>query len=239
MQTMPEFIKAIELKKKYQVKGRFYVLSGSDSTFKCRSLLTISDTTTKNQKKLLVIMLNPGSSRPLESEYLETEILPTEINKLNRIQLVDAKPDATQYQIMRVMNEFQFSYVDIINLYDIREPKSNVFFENAKKGKFQIEASIFSDKRKSELINYFTENTTVILAWGNTKSISETEKIAIDKVFKLTKKVITVRGNGNKICHPSPQNQNLKLKWLDNTYGQLRAYNKKNILQTVTKNTSI
>jgi len=74
---MTEFIKAADLKKKYQVKGRFYVLTSSNSTKKCRSLLTITDMTIKNNKKLLVIMLNPGSSRPLDNEYVETEISAT------------------------------------------------------------------------------------------------------------------------------------------------------------------
>ena len=171
-------------------------------------------------------MLNPGSSRPLDNEYLETEILTTKIDQLNNVSLINAKPDTTQYQIMRVMNELQFSYADIINLYDIREPKSGLLFDNAKKGKLQTEASIFSDTRQSELSNYFKADTTVILAWGNAKPITEIEKNAIDKVSKLTKRVFTVRGNDNIICHPSPQNHNFKLKWLDNIYGQLKALDK-------------
>jgi hypothetical protein len=220
---MTEFIKAADLKKKYQVKGRFYILTSSNSTTKCRSLLTIADTTATNKKKLLVIMLNPGSSRPLNNEYLETEILATKIDQLNNVSLIDAKPDTTQYQIMRVMNELQFSYADIINLYDIREPKSGLLFDNAKKGRLQTEASIFSDTRQSELSNYFTVDTSVILAWGNAKPITEIEKTAIDKVSKLTNKIFTVRGNDNIICHPSPQNHNFKLKWLDNIYGQFKS----------------
>ena len=223
---MTEFIKAKCFKKKYQVKGRFYVLTSSNLTTKCRSLLTITDMTTTNNKKLLVIMLNPGSSRPLDNEYLETEILVTEIADLNNVSLIDAKPDATQYQIMRVMNELKYSYADIINLYDIREPKSSLLFGNAKKGKLQNEASIFSDTRHSELHNYFTTDTTVILAWGNAKPIQNTEIKAIDKISKLTSKIFTVRGNDNIICHPSRQNHNYKIKWLDNIYGQLRALDK-------------
>lgn len=221
---MTEFIKAADLKKKYQVKGRFYVLTSNNSTTKCRSLLTITDTTITNKKKLLVIMLNPGSSRPLDNEYLETEILATQIDKLNNISLIDAKPDTTQYQIMRVMKELKFSYADIINLYDIREPKSGLLFNNAKKSKLQNEASIFSDTRQLELNNYFTADTTVILAWGNAKPITETEKTAIAKISKLTNKIFTVRGNDNIICHPSPQNHNYKIKWLDSIYGQLKVF---------------
>lgn len=220
---MAEFIKAIDLKKKYEVKGRFYILTSNNTRIKCRSLLTITDTkATRTTKKLLVIMLNPGSSRPLDKEYLETEILTTQIDQLNNVALINAKPDTTQYQIMRVMNELQFSYADIINLYDIREPKSGLLFDNAKKGKLQNEASIFSETRQSELKSFFTADTTVILAWGNARPIAEVEKRAIDKVSKLSKKVFSVRGNDSIICHPSPLNHNFKLKWLDSIYGQLR-----------------
>lgn len=223
---MAEFIPAVDLKKKYKVKGRFYVLTSSNSTNKCRSLLTITDTTLTNDKKLLVIMLNPGSSRPLDNEFREPEILVDNINSLNNVLLIDAKPDTTQYQIMRVMNELQFSHTDIINLYDIREPKSTLLFDNAKKGRLEFKASIFSDTRQQELNKYFTTKTTVILAWGNAKPIQDIENKAINKISKLTNKTYTVRGNDNIICHPSPQNHNYKIKWLDNIYGQLRTLEK-------------
>lgn len=219
---MTEFIKAKELKKKYQVQGRFYIMASPNLNIKCRSLLTITDTTTINEKKMLVIMLNPGSSRPHDDDYLETEILISNIDQLHDISLIDTKPDTTQYQIMRVMDKFQFSYANIINLYDIREPKSDLLFDSAKNGRIPTEASIFSDSRQTELSNYFTDDTTVILAWGKVKAIEELEKTAIDKVNKLTKKIYLVRGKDNFIGHPSPQNHNFKLKWLYSIYEQLK-----------------
>lgn len=219
---MVEFIKADKLKNKYIVEGRFYVLKSKKTTTKCRSLLTITDTNPKNDKKLLVVMLNPGSSRPFDSEYKETEVLTTKIKDLATISLTKAKPDTTQYQIMRVMKEFNYSFANIINLYDIIESKSNLLFDNAKKGDLENEASIFSDTRLNELNSYFTADTSVILAWGNTKTIKEIEKIAIDKVLKLSKKIFYVRGNNNIINHPSPLNHNLKIKWLENIFDVLR-----------------
>jgi hypothetical protein len=220
---MTEFIKAADLKKRYNVKGRFYILKCKDKLTKCRSLLTITDTTSIiNKKKLLVIMLNPGSSLPLDKEYVEPEILTTKIDQLNNVSLIDAMPDSTQYQIMRVMNELEFSNADIINLYDIREPKSGLLFDIAKKGKLQFEASIFSEARHSELSSYFTADTTVILAWGNAKPIRDIEEKAIAKVLTLSNKINSVRGKDNLICQPSPLNHTLKLNWLHSIYGQLR-----------------
>lgn len=168
-------------------------------------------------------MLNPGSSCPLNIDYSETEVLSTDIDQLNTISLIDTKPDPTQYQVMRVMNEFQFSHADVINLFDIREPKSRDLFEKLRKNEFQPEASIFTGTRQSELNSYFTADRTVILAWGKANKISEAENTAIDKISKLAKRVFTVRGNNNIICHPSPQNHNYKLKWLNNICAQLRV----------------
>ena len=220
---MAEFILARDLKKKYKVLGRYYVLKGRKSKNKCRSLLTISDITISKGKRLLVVMLNPGSSRPLNKQYKETEINFNNIEQLNLIPLIDAKPDNTQYQIMRVMNEFQYSNADIINLYDIREPKSKLLFSKAKKGQLENELSIFSEIRHPELKKYFSKDTTVILAWGNTKAIKETEILAQDKITKLKSKTIAVHGNNNLICHPSPLNHQLKIKWLDDIFEQLKA----------------
>lgn len=220
---MPEFIKAVELKKKYQVKGRFYDLAKGKSVTKCRSLLTITDTTLSNKKKLLVVMLNPGSSRPLDSEYVESQIPASQINRLEHVSLIDTKPDTTQYQIMRVMNEFKYSYADVINLYDVREPKSGILFQNAKKGRIPLEASIFSDARQSELNSLFAASPVVVLAWGNARQIAETEKNALEKVSQLTDKSFLVRGRDNIICHPSPQMHSFKLKWLDDIYAQLKT----------------
>ncbi len=218
---MTEFIPAAELKKKYHVKGRFYILTEKNLKIKCRSLLTIEDTTASGKKKLLVVMLNPGSSRPLTKTYKEALVSTSRINELEKIPLIDSKPDITQYQIMRVMHKLIFSNANIINLYDVREPKSRILFDNAKKEKIQDEASIFSDTRKAELKKYFTSDTTVILAWGNIKSIFETEKKAIKKIEHLADKIYSVRSSDNIICHPSPQNHNFKIRWLDSMIGQL------------------
>jgi hypothetical protein len=217
------FVKAADLRKKYEVKGRFYLLANTNSKIKCRSLLTITDRTRAIEKKLLVIMLNPGSSRPLDNEYLESRISKTQIGQLNDISLTDARPDATQYQIMRVMDEFEFSHADIINLYDVREPKSGILFARAKKHSFPKETSIFTEARQSELNTYFTNTSNVILAWGRVTPIAAVEEMALEKISKLVSKVLLVRGTDNVIYHPSPQNHKLKLKWLENIFGQLRS----------------
>ena len=208
---MTDFIPAADLKKKYSVQGRFYKLDESQNLSECRSLLTIKDTSNTYDKKLLVVMLNPGSSKPPEENYNWPLISTKQIEKLIQVPLVDAKPDKTQYQIMRVMNELKFSDAQIINIFDIREPKSKILLDNAKNGNIVREASIFSDSRQAELENYFTADTTVILAWGNTRTISDIEKIAIKKIKSLTDKIFMDCSEDKFIRHPSPQNHDLKL----------------------------
>lgn len=220
---MTVFIPAADLKKKYFVQGRFYSLTNNNNSAKCRSLLTITDRANSNHRKLLVVMLNPGSSRPLADNYNEPTIPIKQIDKLKQVPLVPAKPDTTQYQIMIVMNVLNFSDAQIINLLDIREPKSGILFDNAKIRNIESEASIFSDSRQAELKTYFTTDTTVILAWGNARTISDIEKIAIKRITSLTDKVFMVCDDDKFIRHPSPQNHNLKLKWLDNIIEQLNS----------------
>jgi hypothetical protein len=231
---MTKFIPAEELKKKYSVQGRFYVLNNGKSKTRCRSLLTITETANKNNKKLVVIMLNPGSSRPLDKNHKEEEVATNNMSRLKQIQLVPTKPDTTQYQVMRVMNELNFSSAEILNLFDIREAKSTILFSNIKKGNIDREASIFSDKRKTELQNYFTPDTAVIVAWGNGKSFFDIEKNAIEKISALTDKIFLVRSNDNiTICHPSPMIQSFKLRWLDMIIKQLKSSKKQKFDESI------
>ena len=71
------FLYAPELKQIYDVYGHFYNLKIGNTVFKCRSILEI----TKQGKALdrtqavdaVVIMMNPGSSKPADKAYIPKE----------------------------------------------------------------------------------------------------------------------------------------------------------------------
>ena len=55
--------------------------------------------------------------------------------------MVFAKPDVTQYQVMRIMAEMGWDHVRIVNLSDIREPKSIKFFKRVKEFEINFDES--------------------------------------------------------------------------------------------------
>ena len=112
------------------------------------------------------IMMNPGSSRPLAE--VDNSIHAEAIHDLT-ITLVPAKPDTTQYQVMRVMHYFEWRHVRVLNLSDLRCPQSGLFFKQFKgleEEHLFDSHSVFSDRRTDELALKLTSGISVIRAWG-------------------------------------------------------------------------
>src|ERR1700722_18786692 len=175
---MVRFIPAEELKSKFDVFGHFYsVQVAPKKVVECRSVLEIVEadhapkkTTALSNRKpdAIFIMMNPGSSRPLAD--VNNRIHAKAIHELP-ISLVPTKPDTTQYQVMRIMHYCEWRHVRVLNLSDLRCPKSGVFFKQFKRLEQESSFdshSIFSIRRKSELVLKLTKhnNIPVIRAWG-------------------------------------------------------------------------
>jgi hypothetical protein len=110
-------------------------------------------------------MMNPGNSRPLiKKGQKESDIIPEyDINNsdlllsLKKAKLFMAKPDTTQYQVIRLMKHFDWNYVRVLKLSDIRNTKSKMFVKEYKNLNNTIH-SIFLGKREEELDIYVTES---------------------------------------------------------------------------------
>jgi hypothetical protein len=158
---MVAFIPANELKKKFDVFGHFYSINiNSENSIDCRSVLEIinKDNNVGNHDSIssmlpdaILVMMNPGSSKPLNKN---TNIISYENSRNLNISLVPTKPDTTQYQIMRVMHYCKWGHVRVLNISDMRDPKSGKFIEKYKQIEndtgFQ-EHSIFTNAREKEL----------------------------------------------------------------------------------------
>jgi len=173
-----KFIPAEKLKSKFDVFGHFYSVRVSPKkVVECRSVLEIveaaqapENTAVLSNRKpdAVFVMMNPGSSRPLIE--VDNRIHAKAIHKLS-ISLVPTKPDTTQYQVMRVMHYCEWRHVRVLNLSDLRYPKSGVFFKQFKglEDEFSFDAhSVFSELRKDELALKLTNHNAVpvIRAWG-------------------------------------------------------------------------
>lgn len=168
---------------KIKCYGDFYDLQFGGETYQCRSTLEIfrSMRNLNNPDRLLdctpdivVIMMNPGSSRPCE------DIPPRQLDSSGDIascpRLILTVPDIAQYQIMRIMDEKDLQHVRVLNLSDIR--MSSHFLENFPGGGCAVPGhSIFCPERYAEFQCRLNSRLNIIIAgwgkvWGNADTIT-------------------------------------------------------------------
>ncbi|MCU0856994.1 MAG: hypothetical protein MUC65_01135 [Pontiellaceae bacterium] len=242
---MTAFTYAAELKKTFRCYGHFYRLhiAGIEPQL-CRSVLEITSLPreavgagtdldgnlfsahtcagVKKEKNLpdaVVIMMNPGSSRPIEegdTDSLLTMPLPAGFRK----PLVLTQPDNTQYQIMRIMVSKQWKHVRVLNISDLRDPKSTSFI--ARTQKFAAlpggdRHSLFSESRTAERTDMLKRQpgAPFILGWGQDAGLIPLAEQCLSRI--AGEKIITVpAGNHPALtAHPSPMLQKKKEEWLD------------------------
>lgn len=226
--TMKPFIPASELKQRYGVFGHFYSVElASKEVVECRSVLEIANKvrTSKKHTELsalrpdaVFIMMNPGSSRPLVE--VNNRIRARAIRKL-RVSLVPTKPDTTQYQVMRLMHFLEWQHVRVLNLSDLRSPKSAEFiksFQRLEDEENFNSHSVFSDTRKDELSLKLSmgKKTRLVLAWGISDKLSPLIERCVSKLpKKITVFGLLEPGSANKYRHPLPSLQRDQRRWID------------------------
>ncbi|MFA7256281.1 MAG: hypothetical protein WC047_01715 [Kiritimatiellales bacterium] len=236
---MTSFAYAAELKKTFRCYGHFYRLhvEGIEPQL-CRSVLEITSlpreavgaksdpndlfsdsAATRNPPDAVVIMMNPGSSRPLEdgdTNSLLTMPLPIGFQK----PLVLTQPDNTQYQIMRIMVSKHWKHVRVLNISDLRDPKSPSFIAKTK----VLAAlpggdahSLFSNVRKNERATMLRRKpgSPLILGWGQDAGLIPLAKQCLACIEG--EEVIAVPAGNDPVltAHPSPMLQSKKEEWLD------------------------
>jgi len=230
---MVAFVPAQMLKEKYEILGNFYTVDvAKNCTIECRNVLEIivksirpADVNEIPRRKpdAVFVMMNPGSSQPLvEVNY---RISVDQIADLN-ILLVPTKPDTTQYQVMRVMQCFDWKHVRVLNLSDLRCTKSPLFIQQFKRleTEQQFDAhSVFSELRRKELKSQLLKyaNLPVVRAWGVSPHLDpliercEAALVNVKKVSGLLKE-----GTSNKYLHPLPSLQKQQEDWVNRMVAQ-------------------
>jgi hypothetical protein len=134
--------------------------------------------------------------------------------------LVLTQPDNTQYQIMRIMVSKHWNHVRVLNISDLRDPKSPSFIARTQK----LAAlpggdshSLFSKARAKERIEMLRRKpgAPFILGWGQDAGLIPLAKQCLSRIEG--EKIITVpAGNDPALtAHPSPMLQSKKEEWLD------------------------
>jgi len=200
------------MRENFNITGLFYKKNG----YNFRKFLNIvRKESSQNTPDLMVIMMNPGSSKPLDG------------NEDNNSETI-AIPDNTQGQIMRVMNRCSFDYARILNLSDLREPKSSVFYKKVDELKRKkISHSIFDKERNSDYEKLFVKNVPVIFAWGVNENLFGLAKMAIELIGKITPIGINKNGYEYAYYHPLPQNYKKQKEWVNEITEMIKkAHNK-------------
>jgi len=225
---MQPFIPADKLKQSYGVFGHFYSVElASKEVVECRSVLEIvsKDHTPTDHSELSVlrpdavfIMMNPGSSRPLVE--VNNRIRARAIRILP-VSLVPTKPDTTQYQVMRLMHFRAWRHVRVLNLSDLRSPKSAEFikmFQRLEDETHFDSHSVFSDARTNELSLKIPKSRKVqlVLAWGISDKLTPLIERCVSRLPRKRKIIgLLEPGSANKYRHPLPPLQRDKRAWLD------------------------
>lgn len=189
----------------FEVTGLFYESSG----YKLRKYLDIKRVgAAPIAADLMVVMMNPGSSFPLDG--IDNNSITSE-----------AEPDTTQQQIMKVMDAASFDYARILNLSDLRTPDSSELYRFLKsKESSAVDHSIFSPSRRSELRQLFVEGVPVIFGWGVNKTLITLAKQAIDALCIDSPLGMLKPNTKYSYYHPLPRIYAKQLKWVQHVTSQ-------------------
>lgn len=194
----------------YEISGYYYQEKG----LSFRKYLNIKHKLRENDlPDLMVIMMNPGSSQPIDE------------NENGRVE-TKAKPDPTQTQIIRVMEKLNFRYARILNLSDLREPKSTDFYKKINSvNESGIIHSIFHENRVNEFNELYVKGIPVIYAWGINKKLIHLAKCAI----KATEAESSFGWRKPKFdfayYHPLPRSYKKQKEWYEAIESKLNQRN--------------
>lgn len=204
-------VKAQELKRYFSVYGYFYnrIIGGKEYQF--RELLDIVLVNARvTSPDLIVVMMNPGSSRPADPSYRPLTLEYFDIHQYR--ELIPTIPDNAQYQIMRYMLICRYQNARVVNLSDLREAKSGVFEQIWPT--LDDEHSLFSYSRFEFSWPLFEGVDDVLLAWGLNKRNGDLAKQALKRLKPLDKNLIGLKKGDYGYSYPSPLLQAKKEEWL-------------------------
>ena len=234
-----DFLYAAELKKRFDCFGHFYELGlANGEQAKCRSVLEIVDASVPRtdlsaisllEPDAVVVMMNPGSSHPTVAGHQDERIVYPRPGAPCRKPLVPTRPDNTQYQVMRIAVAQGWSHIRVLNLSDLRDPKSGSFLQKVE----ALDAvpgghahSIFCPERANECRHALKRRraTPILLGWGQDAGLLPLARQCLDRLG--AEPTCTVRSDVHPLlnAHPSPMLQTKKIQWLDGMLAALEAF---------------
>ena len=221
----------------FKVFGHYYSVQLSGAcTLECRSVLEIISPNTEptdiamlssQVPNAIFIMMNPGSSKPLAGTE---KVITTDLMDQLEVSLVPAEPDVTQYQVMQVMSQCNWSHVRVLNLSDIRQAVSMKFISQCRTLKTQsgfTAHSIFSAERAIELSRKLClaekKAVPMVFAWGVNKGLDPLIEECLKKVPQSACFGLLKSKTHNKYFHPLPRLKSSRVKWVNDMVAQIKA----------------
>lgn len=208
------FLRANILKEIFKTEGAFYKIQLGNKRYPCRGLAKISRRGVRAERaEAVFVLLNPGSCEPADPNYEYPDFQ----KDIMKIPLMPAKPDATQYQLMRLMERQKWNMVYVINLSDLCSGNVKVFESHLKEfiDKDYHDHSIFSQDRISTIPTLLSESTVLIAGWGQNKVIKEIARHAFSKLSQMTDVKGVKHAEEPYFYHPYPMIKEKCMKWLD------------------------
>lgn len=213
---------APELLARFAVYGRFYEKTIAGIPEQLRDRLEIAPhgmplpDVVRRDPDLLVVMMNPGGSKPLDSLWVGPDAE----------GFTAAQPDRTQYQIMRLLLSAQalglnWQHARVLNLSDLRTPKSAIFVKKLHDYAADDSHSLFSKARSSQCEALFSSLTTpVLFGWGLNAAFADLAEKAL--VATRGHPVLGLSADGVLYRHPLPQRHDFQVQWLMQMEAQIR-----------------
>ncbi|MBF0107983.1 MAG: DUF1643 domain-containing protein [Magnetococcales bacterium] len=221
-------LKAADIKKIYSVFGQFVTLSLGLGTVSLRPVLELirkdrlpedPDRIGRMIPDLLVVMMNPGSSHPLDPHYQPRHATtPEEIDPLG--ERIPTRPDNTQYQIMRILWARGLGHARVLNLSDLRETKSTRFvalFQDLERYPKGSAHSLFSPERTRERMIRMGQGADipVLVGWGRHPGLLPLARQCLDTLVPERIIGVAIPGAPGLYAHPSPMMQYAKEAWVE------------------------
>jgi hypothetical protein len=189
------------------IEGFYYTLDN----YKFRKFLDIKHVNTNlNSPDIMVVMMNPGSSKPVNDND-------------NGCTLTVAIPDRTQDQIMKVMLNTGYQYARILNLSDLRTPDSNELYQFLRSKEVDsIPHSIFCSERAQDFNALFISNIPIIYGWGVNASLQDLAEQALVMIDANKPSGVLKKNTLWAYYHPLPPVYSKQAAWVNQVSDQLK-----------------